>query len=261
MTGLTLRAIAQGTTTYSIVNLRHDPALVQPIQTALRRLGFLLGSADGIWGPMTAAAYFAFAKRFGVRPDELSPRAADLLLKAIPNKAPASAFEEALSFTLGWEGEYVQHPAEQGGETNRGITTAMYQDYRHRQGLPPRSVRFITDAEVADLYRTFYWQAAHCEQLKRALAIAQFDTAVSFGVKGAILFLQQLLDVPVDGEFGATTQQALQRANQGELARRYTDFRVEYRHRRVKRDPAQKAFLREWLNRDYDLRRYVLERI
>lgn len=261
MTGLTLWAIAQNTITYPIVSLRYDPALVQPLQMALRGLGFLLGRADGIWGPMTTAAYCAFAHRFHLPPDALSPRAADLLLKAIPHKPPVSAFEDALDFTLRWEKGYVKRPADHGGETNQGITTTIYQEYLRRQELPFRSVRSITDVEVADLYKTLYWQTAHCEQMQRPLAIAQFDTAVNFGVKGAILFLQQLLGVTVDGEFGPATQQALQQADQGELARRYSEVRIEYRHRRVKRDPSQAVFLRDWVKRDYDLCRYVLERV
>lgn len=261
MTGLTLRALAQATPPHSIIALRYNPALVQSIQTALRGLGFLLGRADGLWGPMTAAAYCAFAHRFDLNPDELSPRAADLLLKAIPDKPPISPFEDALAFTLCWEKGYVQHTADHGGETNQGITAATYQDYLQHKGLPPRSVRSITDVEVADLYKTLYWQAAHCEQMQRPLAIAQFDTAVNFGVKGAILFLQQLLGVEVDGEFGAGTQEALEQANQSELARRYGEVRVEYRRRRVKLNPSQEVFLKDWVRRDYDLCRYVLERI
>lgn len=261
MAGLTLRAIAHDTLTHPIASLRHDPALVQPIQTALRRLGFLLGSADGIWGPMTAAAYQAFAQRFQLRPDELSPRGADLLLKAIPNATPSSAFEQALDFTLRWEGGYVNHPAEQGGETNRGVTTAMYHEYRQRQGLPPRSVRFITDAEVSDFYRMVYWQPARCELLARPLAIAHFDTAVNFGVRGSTLFLQQLLGVVVDGAFGPITQQAVQQTNPVELARCYCELRLEYRYRRVKREPSQQVFLEGWVQRDQNLRQYVAERI
>jgi peptidoglycan hydrolase-like protein with peptidoglycan-binding domain len=261
MTGLTLRAIAQTTTPHSIATLRYDPALVQPIQAALRGLGFLLGRADGLWGPMTAAAYCAFAHRFDLNPDELSPRAADLLLKAIPDKPSVSPFEDALAFTLRWEKGYVRHPTDHGGETNQGITAATYQDYLRHKGLPPRSVRSITDAEVADLYKTLYWQPAHCDQMQRPLAIAQFDTAVNFGVQGSILFLQQLLRVEVDGTFGTRTQEGLEQADQREVARRYGEIRVEYRHRRVKLDPSQNVFLKDWVRRDYDLCRYVLERI
>ena len=32
------------------------------------------------------------------------------------------SFNRAISFTLKWEGGYVNHPADKGGATNRGIT-------------------------------------------------------------------------------------------------------------------------------------------
>jgi len=263
MTDLTLTAIARDTISYPLSTLRDNRPLVQAIQTALRRLGFLLGTADGLWRSDTQAAYGAFCRRFSLLADELSPRGADLLLKAIPPSPPRPAalrnsFEEALQFTLRWEGGYVNHPADRGGETNRGITTATYRDYRTRKGLPRQSVRFITDAEVREIYETLYWKPARCEAMGKALAIAHFDTAVNFGVGGATLFLQELLGVRVDRIFGPRTQSALTQANQTAMARRYPQLRMDYRYRRVNRDPSQRVFLQGWLNRDQDLQRYLM---
>lgn len=266
MANLTLRAIAQDTITYAIISIRENRALVQTIQTALRRLGFLMGNADGIWGPKTNSAYQSFANRFGLRPDELSPKAAGLLLKAIPEPPqpepappPLSIFEEALAFTLRWEGGYVNHPADRGGETNKGVTTATYREYRRRRGLPMRSVRDITDEEVRDIYENLYWNPAQCALMERPLAIAHFDTAINFGVGGSTLFLQQLLKVKVDRIFGPKTRAALLSANHWELALRYAPLRIDYRYRRVNQDPSQRVFLQGWLNRDNDLLRYVTQ--
>ncbi|MBD1913829.1 MULTISPECIES: glycosyl hydrolase 108 family protein [unclassified Leptolyngbya] len=262
MPELSLAAIARDTISYPLSSLRDERSVVQSIQSALRRLGFLLGNADGIWRADTASAYTAFCYRFGLLADELSPRAAGLLLKAIPSSPPLpppsrSLFEEALRFTLRWEGGYVNHPADHGGETNKGITTATYRDYRARKGLPRQSVRFITDAEVREIYENMYWKPARCEAMARPLAIAHFDTAVNFGVGGATLFLQELLRVPVDRVFGPRTQTALGQCNHADLGLRYPQLRIDYRYRRVNRDPSQRVFLQGWLNRDNDLMRYI----
>jgi len=266
MADLTLAAIARDTISYPLSTLRDNRPLVQAMQTALRRLGFLLGNADGNWRSDTTVAYTAFCQRFGLLADELSPRGASLLLKAIPadpvpprppTPSPRNLFEEALQFALKWEGGYVNHPADRGGETNRGITTATYRDYRARKGLSRQSVRFITEAEVREIYETMYWRPARCEGMGRALAIAHFDTAVNFGVGGATLFLQELLGVRVDRIFGPRTQAALAQANHGEMARRYPQLRINYRYRRVNREPSQRVFLQGWLNRDQDLQRYI----
>ncbi|NJN88814.1 MAG: peptidoglycan-binding protein, partial [Leptolyngbyaceae cyanobacterium SL_7_1] len=92
---LSLQAIAQGNIAYPISTIRNYPAIVQPIQTALNRLGFSAGTADGVWGSRTETAYRAFALRYGFRQDELSPRAASFILSSVgvvtPTPTPTPA--------------------------------------------------------------------------------------------------------------------------------------------------------------------------
>jgi lysozyme family protein len=189
----------------------------------------------------------------------------------VPRPAPspvlteAQIFQEALRFTLRWEGGYVNYPADRGGETNRGITTAIYRAYRQSRGLLMQSVRLITEDEVRDIYEQLYWQPAQCSMMQRPLAIAHFDTAVSFGVGGATMFLQEILGLRVDRVFGPVTQRAIREATRTEiapaphheLAQRLCQARIDYRYRRVTRDPSQRVFLQGWLDRDNDLLRYI----
>lgn len=183
--------------------------------------------------------------------------------RSTPSPAPspvsteAQIFQEALGFTLRWEGGYVNHPAERGGETNRGITTATYRAYRQGRGLPVQSVQLISEAEVREIYERLYWQPARCGMMQRPLAIAHFDTAVSFGVGGATMFLQEILGLRVDRVFGPVTQRAIAQASHLDLAQRLCRARIDYRYRRVTRDPSQRIFLQSWLNRDNDLLRYI----
>ncbi|QKD81543.1 hypothetical protein HPC62_04495 [Thermoleptolyngbya sichuanensis A183] len=174
-----------------------------------------------------------------------------------PVLTEAQVFQEALRFTLRWEGGYVNHPADCGGETNFGITTATYRAYRQSRGLPVQSVRLITEDEVRDIYEQLYWQPAQCSMMQRPLAIAHFDTAVNFGVGGATMFLQEILGLRVDRVFGPVTQQATAQASHLDLAQRLCQARTDYRYRRVTRDPSQRVFLQGWLDRDNDLLRYI----
>ncbi|GAB4161818.1 MAG: glycosyl hydrolase 108 family protein [Cyanobacteria bacterium J069] len=174
-----------------------------------------------------------------------------------PVLTEAQVFQEALRFTLRWEGGYVNHPADRGGETNRGITTATYRAYRQGKGLPVQSVQMITEDEVREIYERLYWQPARCGMMQRPLAIAHFDTAVNFGVGGATMFLQELTGVPVDRVLGPRTQQAIAQAPHQDLAQQLCQARIDYRYRRVTRDVSQRVFLQGWLNRDNDLSRYI----
>lgn len=167
-------------------------------------------------------------------------------------------FEEALSFTLRWEGGYVRHPADPGGATNRGVTQTVYDAYRRRIGQTPRSVWFITDQEVREIYQTQYWTPSKAAIMVRPLAIVHFDTAVNFGVAGAIMFLQEAINAPpIDGVWGSITERAFQRNNTKDTALKICRGRQEYRYQRVKQAPSQSVFLQGWLNRDRDLQRFI----
>jgi lysozyme family protein len=279
-----LQAIANGQTTYTITQIRSNTTTVRSLQSALNLMGFPVGPVDGVWGPRTEAAYREFTDYFGFRPNELSPRVARFIINstgmppapppappppappppAPPPPAPPPApppttdhFREALQFSLRWEGGFVDHPADPGGATNKGITTATYNTYRRNKGLPLRSVRLITDEEVEDIYRNMYWTPSNSRLMVRPLAIVHFDTAVNFGVGGATLFLQETLGVPADGGFGPVTRAALDRANTVTTARRYVQNRIDYRYLRVRQSPSQQVFLNGWLNRDNDLMNYI----
>lgn len=268
MDTLTLQAIAADTIVYSISSIRDSRPLVQSIQVILNKIGLPIGTVNGVWNYNTDTAYRAFARKYGLVPDDLSPKGARLLLSLAntqpppppkPTPAPGSnpIFEEALRFTLRWEGGYVNHPEDRGGETNKGVTTATYRAYRQLKGLPLQSVKAITDAEVREIYENLYWKPAQCSLMQRPLAIVHFDTAINFGVGGSTLFLQDLLGVSIDRSIGPITRAALAKADHLSVAQRYCQARIEYRYRRVNAAPSQQVFLRGWLNRDNALLQYI----
>ncbi len=152
-------------------------------------------------------------------------------------------FAKALAFVRRWEGGYVNHPSDPGGATNKGITQNTYDAYRASKGLPTKDVRWITDAEVDDIYYTRYWIPSGSNQLTSRLAMVHFDTAVNMGVGGASGLLQQ----------------ARQSSNGDEMSvvRRYLDLR-EARYRAiVANNPSMGVFLQGWLNRLNSLRAEV----
>ena len=162
-----------------------------------------------------------------------------------------SAFSKSLEFVLRWEGGYVNNPADSGGETNYGITYAVYSHYRKSKGLPDRSVRLITAFEVRDIYQQNYWTGAGCEGLPSILALCHFDWAVNGGSGRAIRTSQQVLGISCDGIWGPLTQKALssQMAIHKEiwLCVSYNAIREGcYRRWGV---GSQAVFLKGWLNR------------
>jgi len=125
----------------------------------------------------------------------------------------AENFDRSLAKVLIHEGGYVNHPADPGGETNKGVTRRVYDAYRQRKNLPIQSVRYISNAEVAEIYRFQYWNNCLGDHLPKGVDYVVFDGAVNSGPKQSIIWLQQALGLPqADGSIGNATLQAVENA-------------------------------------------------
>jgi lysozyme family protein len=162
---------------------------------------------------------------------------------------PSPRFDVSLPFILRWEGGFIDHPADPGGATNKGVTQKVYDAWRARQGQPPRSVRLIENAEMQAIYESNYWVPPRCDLLSGPLDLVQFDTAVNMGPGRAVRFLQSAVNCPVDGDFGPGTEVALASCDAGETVLAYCDAREAFYRAIVARKPNQAVFLRGWLNR------------
>lgn len=161
------------------------------------------------------------------------------------------------------EGDYVDHPADRGGPTRWGITTAVARanGYHGAMRALPRSV-------AAAIYRSVYWQAPGLDRVaERAprLAAELFDTAVNMGTGVAAGFLQRALnalnrgasdypDLALDQAIGPVTLAALdaflvRRGGEGEtvLVRAVDALQGERYLAIAERRPANEAFLYGWL--------------
>jgi len=148
-------------------------------------------------------------------------------------------------------------PTNPGGATNRGITQATYDQYRAKQGVPPRPVSAITEAEVTAIYQSQYWNACRCadiEPLDVGLALVVFDTAVNSGVGDASKILQRLLQVTPDGQIGPQTIGALIGRDLKELAEDYLWARLALDAGIAQRRPKSRQFLLAWVSRVLSLR-------
>jgi lysozyme family protein len=171
----------------------------------------------------------------------------------------SASFDDSLPFVLRWEGGYINHPADPGGATNKGVTQKVYDAWRIGQGRPAQDVRQITDAEVHAIYEGGYWRPPRCDALLRKLDLVHFDTAVNMGPGRAVRFLQGALGTKVDGSFGPGTERALP-DNADDLAgalARYCDARQAYYLRLIEQNPKLAVFSKGWMNRLNALRKEI----
>lgn len=159
-----------------------------------------------------------------------------------------NSFEHVLPRVLAHEGGFVNDPDDPGGPTNRGVTQRVYDGYRKRKGLSPRSVRGITAEEIHEIYRHQYWDAVRGDDLPLGLDYAVFDYAVNSGVKRAAQHLQEVLGVRMDGIIGEMT---ISEANDREtigLIEAYVNRRMKFL-RQIRKGGGWKKFGRGWTRR------------
>jgi len=137
-------------------------------------------------------------------------------------------FQRAFELLAVHEGGYVDHPADPGGATNRGVTQRVYNAWRSRRGLAPRSVRLIADDEVQAIYHSQYWQAIRADQMPEGVGYCVFDAAVNSGPAPAVRWAQEIIGAAVDGIVGEETLTLLGNQNPQGFIDAYCDRRLAF---------------------------------
>jgi len=119
-----------------------------------------------------------------------------------------SNFEECMARLLEHEGGYVNHPNDPGGETNLGVTRAVYEQYAGRQVMDGE-MEGLTHDDVYPLYKENYWDRVRGDDLPSGVDWAVFDWGVNSGTSRAAKALQRVVGVEQDGGIGPMTLQAV----------------------------------------------------
>ncbi len=165
-----------------------------------------------------------------------------------------ASFDRFFPLLLHYEGGYCNHPTDPGGETNKGITMAVFRQCSHELlGIEPGSanLRALTDGQAGIIYKTLYWNRIHGDQIEsQDLADMVCDFYVNSGTH-AISLLQRVMNemgahVIEDGVLGPGSLRALGALRQDEVYRRYKQGRIVYYLSLAKRFP---EYVKGWLNR------------
>jgi lysozyme family protein len=168
-----------------------------------------------------------------------------------------ASFDLFLPLLLKFEGGYVDDPDDPGGETNKGITMAVFQENAHGLlGIEPTSdnLKGLTDAQAGIIYRQRYWDRMQGDLFStQELASMVCDFFVNAGTNATAL-LQTVLNeqgahVVVDGTIGAASVQAMSHNDPTLIYNLYKQGRIRYYQNLVARKPSLAPFLKGWLNR------------
>jgi len=154
-------------------------------------------------------------------------------------------YESALAHVLKSEGLWSDNPQDPGGATMKGITFAVFKDWKRNPHLTKDDLRNISDQDVHDLYKQLYWDKVHGDELPSGVDYATFDASVNMGVGRASKLLQEAVGVPADGVIGSGTLQEVQKANARSLLENFSVQKTNF----YKSLPTFPTFGKGWLNR------------
>jgi len=117
-------------------------------------------------------------------------------------------FEQCMGWLLEHEGGYVNHPNDPGGETNLGVTRAVYEQYVGRQVMDGE-MEGLTHDDVYPIYKENYWDRLRADDLPSGVDFCTFDWGVNSGTSRAAKALQRIVGVEQDGGIGPMTLQAV----------------------------------------------------
>jgi lysozyme family protein len=164
-----------------------------------------------------------------------------------------SNFEACLAEVLKHEGGYVDHPADPGGATNRGVTKKAWEEYVGHE-VTKDDIKALTVEDVTPFYRKRYWDACKCDNLHGGVDYVVFDVAVNSGPGRAAKFLQEAVGVTADGSIGPRTLAAANDFGPNLIINKMCDRRESF-YRSL---PTFPTFGKGWLSRCEDVRKKAL---
>ncbi|TGP25906.1 hypothetical protein EN828_10505 [Mesorhizobium sp. M2D.F.Ca.ET.185.01.1.1] len=162
-------------------------------------------------------------------------------------------FQRALSLVLKSEGGWSDNKADPGGATMKGVTLANFRRYVQADATKD-DLRHITDAQLATVYKRFYWDAVSGDDLPDGVDYATFDFAVNSGPSRAAKYLQAAVGVAEDGKIGPATIAAAKAKPAGVVIDALCDARLAF----LERLPTWGTFGKGWKARVASVREQAL---
>lgn len=162
-------------------------------------------------------------------------------------------FKTCLKHVLMSEGGKVDHPDDEGGRTNQGVTQDRYDEWRKAKNKPKRDVWDMSDSERDAIYHEYYWQPLSCEKMPLPIAYMVFDSGVLHGTNFTPKTAQKAIGVLADGVIGPVTLAAAKAQNPLVVWERFRELRWA----RMQSRKSFPTFKAGWTKRLNDVERVV----
>lgn len=157
-------------------------------------------------------------------------------------------FDKAFEYVINFEGGFVSHSNDPGGDTKFGIS---------RKSYPSLDIKNLTIYDAKEIYRRDFWLKSKCNLLhNEKIAIKFFDIAVNTGISNAVRLLQRAIlasgvQLIEDGIIGSETIKYANLCNQEVLLAALKSEVAGYYRCLIVKNKSLYAFKKGWLKRAY----------
>lgn len=168
-------------------------------------------------------------------------------------------YQEYMPRILRHEGGFVDHPADPGGATNRGVTIGTLRKLGIDKDGDGDSdlvdLKLLTADDAAAVFKRFYADPVQADLLPRGLDYAMTDFAVNSGPTRAAQHLQRIVGVAADGHIGPKTLAAVALRDPADLIEALHQSRLRF----LRGLKTWATFGKGWQRRVDDVRREALD--
>lgn len=169
-------------------------------------------------------------------------------------------FNIALFKVLQHEGNYINDPADLGGETYKGVARNAHPNWQgwsiiDQHKAKPHFIHALEqDTYLQNLVEQFYfesfWKPLKAEEIQNQTnANALFDFAINAGITTAVKVVQKIVGTVSDGVLGPITLKKINTMDFGHFQAALTVARIDFYMYIIRRRPTSKRFLLGWISR------------
>jgi lysozyme family protein len=160
-------------------------------------------------------------------------------------------FLDIYAIVMEYEGGHVNHPNDPGGETYKGISRRAHPNWKGWQLIDQKKP--VPEQLVQEFYYSNYWLKFRCDEMPYPVGDYLFDFGVNAGITRAIITVQKVLNVKVDGVLGPVTIAAIQRQDPQSLMYQLLAERVNYYTTITMQRSQFQVFFLGWIRRTIEV--------